>query len=239
LSSRRSELRAVALGCAVLAVLAACGTPGGAVRSRGPSTRGVFAAAPSSRAIGPAGPLQAQLVSNAEGFVGKRTIEVGRRTFPPDCTGLVLAIYYSAGLDLERVYPRYRGSGVVRLHSALEDEKLLHRSPRPDAADLVFWDNTYDENEDGRWNDPLTHVGMVMEVSREGTVVYIHYNYRRGVVLEQMNLARPSILGEKGPAGAWIPLNSPMRMAGTSRPGEPTLAGELFRDFGRAWRLAL
>jgi hypothetical protein len=178
-------------------------------------------------------------VASAETFVGKRTIRVGSRTFAPDCTGLVLAIYYSTGIDLEQVFPRYRGNGVVRLHSALEDDRLLHQGPRPEPADLVFWDNTYDANEDRKWNDALTHVGMVMEIAREGTVVYVHYNYRKGVVLAQMNLARPSVAGERGPGGAWIPLNSPMRMAGTYRRGDPILAGELFRDYGHAWRLPL
>lgn len=183
--------------------------------------------------------LQTRLVSSAEGFVGRRAISVGGRAFTADCTGLVLAIYYSAGLDLETVFPRYRGNGVMRLHSALDDRKLLHNGPRPQAADLVFWDNTYDANGDGLWNDALTHVGMVMEVGREGTVVYVHYNYRKGAVLERMNLDRPSLAGERGPGGVWVPLNSPMRMAGTARPGDPVLAGELFRDFGHAWRLPL
>ena len=225
---RWSRAAALAFGCALLA---ACGTPRSAVR-------GPAAVVPAGSAVRP-GALQERLVSSAQGFVGKRTVEVGRRVFVPDCTGLVLAIYYAVGLDLERVYPRYRGNGVVRLHSALEDAKLVRRTATPEAADLIFWDNTYDENEDGKWNDALTHVAMVMEVDRLGTVVYVHYNYRRGVVLEQMNLRRPSLAGERGPGGAWVPLNSPMRMAGTFAPGDPTLAGELFRDFGHAWRLPL
>ncbi len=233
MSSRRSHTDAGLRAAAVLAcaLLASCES------MRGPSSRG--ASPPGASRAAPAGSLQARLVSSAEGFLGKRTISVGGRRFAPDCTGLVLAIYYSTGLDLETVFPRYSGNGVSRLHSALDDGRLLHQSPRPEAADLVFWDNTYDANGDGRWNDSLTHIGMVMETGREGTVVYVHYNYSRGVVLERMNLARPSLARERGPGGVWVLLNSPMRMNGTARPGEPTLAGELFRDYGRAWRLPL
>jgi hypothetical protein len=227
----------LAVGCALLA---SCKTPDGALRG-GPSARSAFV--PTAlfvpNPVGPAGPLQSQLVSNAKTFLGRYRIEVGGRTFTADCTGLVLAIYFSAGMDLQQVFPRYQGGGVARLHAAMDDNGLLHRDPKPDAADLVFWDNTYDENGDRRWNDSLTHVGMVMETGSDGTVVYIHYDYRRGVMLDRMNLARPSLAGESGPGGAWVTLNSPMRMDGTFRPGDPVLAGELFRDYGRAYKLPL
>jgi hypothetical protein len=224
---------AVAAASVALALLASCSTPASSVMRPAPAPLAAGGAA------GRSSPIQGKLVDKAHGFVGATRIVVGQRTFAPDCTGLVLAIYYSAGLDLEKVFPRYRGNGVERLHAAMRDGGLLHRDPAPGAADLIFWDNTYDENEDGRWNDQFTHVGMVMESERGGTVTYIHYNYRRGVVLEHMNLARPSVMSERGPGGAVIPLNSPMRMAGTFRPGDPTLAGELFHDFGRAYRLPL
>ncbi len=234
----RAAAAVLALGCALLA---SCTTPEGALRG-GPSARGfVPTAAFIPNPAGGAGldGLQAQLVTNARSFLGRRTIVVGRRTFTADCTGLVLAIYFSVGMDLEQVFPRYQGGGVARLHAAMDDNRLLHRDPRPDAADLMFWDNTYDANGDGRWNDSLTHVGMVMETGGDGTVAYIHYDYRRGVVLARMNLARPSLAGERGPGGTWNTLNSPMRMDGTFRPGDPVLAGELFRDYGRAYKLPL
>jgi hypothetical protein len=227
-----TERLAAAAAAAALALLTGCSTGPAAWRpGPAPLAAGSFAGRSSA--------IQGELVDKARGFVGATRLVVGHRTFPPDCTGLVLAIYYSAGLDLEKVFPRYRGNGVERLHSAMDDGGLLHRGPAAGAADLIFWDNTYDENQDGRWNDQFTHVGMVMDAGRDGTITYIHYNYRRGVVLEHMNLARPAVASERGAGGALIPLNSPMRMAGTFGPGDPTLAGQLFHDFGRAYRLPL
>lgn len=46
-------------------------------------------------------------------------------------------------------------------------------------------------NEDGRWNDELTHAGVVVGVDRDGTITHVHHNYRRGVVTARMNLRAP------------------------------------------------
>jgi hypothetical protein len=57
----------------------------------------------------------------------------------------------------------------------------------PKAGDLVFFNNTWDMNRNGKWDDPLTHVGMVTGVEEDGTVVYIHHA-SRGVQRYRMNL---------------------------------------------------
>ena len=54
-----------------------------------------------------------------------------------------------------------------------------HPSPMmrpPRVGDLVFLDETYDRNGDGRINalDTLTHIGIVEEVKSGGTFIMLH-----------------------------------------------------------------
>jgi hypothetical protein len=152
-----------------------------------------------------------------------------------DCTGAVLAIYYYAGIDLARDFDKYGGNGVTRLYRSLEAQRLLYDTRYPVTGDIIFWDNTYDRNEDGRWNDSLTHVGMVMEVSRSGDVEYVHLNYRRGIIIENMNLRNPEVHREMMKGRLRI-VNSPMRMKQPGNPHPETwLSGQLFNIFGMGY----
>jgi len=96
----------------------------------------------------------------------------------------------------------------------------------PLAGDLVFFENTYDRNRNGRADDGVTHVGLVEEVRPDGAVVFLHRG-GRGVARAVLDLRAPS--ASRGADG--IPRNS--RLRAQSRDGEPSLAGELFAGFGR------
>ena len=98
--------------------------------------------------------VQRLLGEGARRMIGRRHLVVRGRTFPYDCTGLVLAIYWYAGIDLARDFAQYSGNGVARLYRSLERQNLLYSSTRPATGDVIFWDNTYDRNGDGAWNDP-------------------------------------------------------------------------------------
>jgi hypothetical protein len=175
--------------------------------------------------------IQQELVSGAERFLGARRLVVDGVRFNADCTGVVQAIYASAGIDLQSPLNRYSGNGVSRLNSYLSDLGLLYSSTQPVPGDLIFWDNSYDRNGDGRWNDQLTHVGMVVSVDPAGTVTYVHHNYRKGIVLAQMNLLRPDTVvdGEER-------INSAMRMRdGKSYP--KWLSSHLYRELGQGWKI--
>jgi hypothetical protein len=57
-------------------------------------------------------------------------------------------------------------------------------------GDLVFFHNTWDFNRDDRFNDPLTHVGVVEGVERDGTVVFVS-RVSGGIERYRMNLRMP------------------------------------------------
>jgi hypothetical protein len=179
--------------------------------------------------------VQRKLAEGARFVLEKTELEIFGRRFNMDCTGVVLAIYWYAGIDLARDFPKYDGNGVTRLYRSLEREKLLYTNSRPLTGDIVFWDNTYDRNRDGLWNDPLTHVGMVVQTGEGGLIEYVHLNNSEGIVIERMNLLQPGV-HEKLVMGEIRILNSPIRL---KRPGgrHPRLwlAGQLYRALGMGY----
>jgi len=175
--------------------------------------------------------VQRRLLYGAEQVLGTQRLSVNGRNYPADCTGTIQAIYAFAGIDLRTPMADYSGNGVTRLNSFLKERELLYSTPLPSPGDLVFWDDTYDRNGDGLWNDPLTHVGMVVAVSDEGTISYVHHNYRRGIVLARMNLMKPDTVTEGDRE-----LNSAMRMRdGNVYPR--WLSSHLYRELGKGWEL--
>lgn len=151
----------------------------------------------------------------------------GRR-FTLDCSGVVSAIYWRAGIDLQAAYPLYTGNGVKRIYRYLGDKGLLYRPEEPAPGDIIFWDNSYDMNGNGLADDELTHIGMVVDVSPEGDVTYIHHDYISGVILSRMYPPDP---GDRS-------RNNGMRMQslGPTPDGKST-SGELYRQAGRGWEL--
>ncbi|MFW5727417.1 MAG: CHAP domain-containing protein [Spirochaetota bacterium] len=177
--------------------------------------------------------IQAKLVEGAHSVRGRNRLVIDGRRFNADCTGTVLAIYWHAGIDLASPLARYSGNGVTRLYRFLEEEQALYSTRRPKPGDIIFWDNTYDRNNDGQANDYLTHTGMVVAVEEDGTVHYVHHNYRKGVVFARMNLYKPGVYTEVVDGEKRI-INSPMRMRGSPN-FDKWLASQLTRSFGRAW----
>ena len=220
---RNRPLKPLAAGVLLLLTLTGCTTLIGAPlgsRADGSGTPGGPAAAPGGA---PADLDGSRVARAALELVGERNLSVRGRRFNYDCTGTILAAYYAAGYDLAAGFGAYTGNGVRRLYLMAEDRGTLRsRAPlRP--GDIVFWDNSYDRNGDRRWNDELTHAGIVVDVARDGTVTYVHHNYRRGVVAAEMNVLQPSNLNK----------NSPMRMASHRwRKSDPWLSGELYRAHG-------
>jgi len=180
-------------------------------------------------------PKRLLVVEGALSLLGKDTLAVNGETFPNDCTGLARAAYWHAGIDLAKDFAKYTGNGVTRIYKTLEVSKLLYVSDRPLPGDIIFWDNTYDRNEDGIWNDQLTHTGIVVSVSGDGQIEYVHANYRKGIVIEYMNLTDPDT-HTKNVRGETVYINSAMRMRGQVV-NDKWLSSHLVKEFGKGYML--
>ncbi len=182
--------------------------------------------------------IQEKIVEGAMKFVRTQDLTVRGRTFNMDCTGLVLASYYYAGIDLEKDFGKYSGNGVERLYRIMENDNLLYKVTEPVIGDIIFWDNTYDRNGDGKYNDFFTHVGLVVTVTPAGEIGYAHCHYTKGVIVEYMNLHQPATY-MRGTGSSAVVVNSPMRMKKDVWDDNHTLSGQLFRIFGQGYYLGL
>lgn len=179
--------------------------------------------------------LREELVDYALTLVGRETyskVMVKDRQFTLDCIGTLSAIFYSAGIDIREEFHRYGGNGVSRFYYTLKERELLFREKSPEPGDVIFWDNTWDKNEDGQFgNDPLTHAGLVIKTEPDGTIHYLHANYVYGIVVEVMNLKRPSLrVDENGKR-----INTAMHVDSGNSTKRPKrwLSGDLFKEYGR------
>ncbi len=181
--------------------------------------------------------LRAKLAEGAQSILGKSQLVVRGKRFTMDCTGVVLAVYWYAGIDLARDFSRFSGNGVERIYRTLERENLLYSTTDPLVGDIIFWDNTYDHDENSRWDDPLSHVGMVTGVDPDGTISYVHYHITKGIRIDYMNLRSPAVQSTME-SGRMKVINSPMRLAVPGKPHPPNwLAGQLYRALGLAYLL--
>ena len=178
---------------------------------------------------------QKLLIEEALRLIGVEKIFVKGKTFSHDCSGTVMAIYWYAGIDLSRNFANYTGGGTERIYKYLADKELLYKTNLPVPGDIIFWDNTYDKNKNGKVDDYLTHMGMVVAVDKNGTIEYIHENYRKGIILARMNLFNTgtyytTLKGKK------VVLNDPLRMRGSPKSSK-WLSGQLYRNFGMGYLL--
>jgi peptidoglycan DL-endopeptidase CwlO len=160
-----------------------------------------------------ASPLQARVIESAEFYLG---------TAPPrdDCSGFVSAVLTKAGLPTD---------GSTRsLYDAAADARLLHKRRVPQVGDLVFFDDTYDRNDNRRLDDRLSHMGVVVAVDRDGTATIAHGGTSKGRTTMVMNLLYPTI--EVDASGKR--LNDPLRARGDrDPPATKYLASQLWRAF--------
>lgn len=202
------------------------------VGTAGSGRQGAYIAA-AKPAAGP----PARVMAAARSLLGQKPyakVTVRGRGFVLDCIGTVSAAWWGAGLDIQRDFGKYQGNGVKRLYDSLSAWRAVSITRRPAPGDFIFWENTYDRNEDGKlYNDGLTHVGIVMAVDADGTVEYLHLSYSRGVALAWCNLDHPGM--PFGPGGkVW---NSPMFLGssvGGSKNPPKWLSGDLWHSFGHA-----
>lgn len=164
-----------------------------------------------------------KLVTRANALVGLATLKVAAPHLPDDCTGLVRAVYDDSGIELMSAAER-GDNGVTAMYRLAFERSALH-TQLPAPGDLVFFLDTYDRNRDGKHNDGLTHVGVVLWVDEAGTVAFAH-RVAGGVKRGHLNLNAPADPKQ----------NDYLRPA---KKGQPALlTGELFAAFASASRLA-
>ncbi len=174
------------------------------------------------------------VIASAKTLIGQKPdakVTVNGKGFTLDCIGTVSAIYYGLSLDVTKDFAIYDGNGVNRLYMTLKERNALHTDKYPRPGDVIIWDNTWDVKEDGdRVHDPRTHAGIVLAVDEDGTIHYVHENLYKGIMIETMNLRRPTdARDEQGKV-----INSGMAIA--SKPNGPkpahSLSGDVFNCFG-------
>jgi hypothetical protein len=180
------------------------------------------------------------VLASANSLLGKgpsSKVSVNGRTFTLDCIGTVSAIFYGMHIDVQADFSRYSGNGVNRLYESLKALNVLHRDSYPRPGDVIFWDNTWDANGDGKLNDdPRTHAGVVIAVDTDGTIHYVHEHVVKGVTVEVMNLLHPNdYYGSDGKI-----INNALALnSGITRKDNPVhwVSGDLWNSFGDILRV--
>lgn len=172
----------------------------------------------------PSEPEGRMVASTAAGLIGADCVLVNGEKYRWDCSGLVEGSMAGAEIDLQ-------GSGANMLERARE-LGVTHRRKKPSPGDVAFFDNTWDKNGNGLLDDPLTHVAIVEEVDKHGTITLVHLGSSKGISRLKMNLYRPDErVDEDGNV-----LNDYLRRAvkGDS-PRTPYLTGQLWCAFASFW----
>ena len=148
-----------------------------------------------------------------------QVLERPPRNYRSDCSGFVSAALQGAGVPL---------TGDTRtLWAFSESQGFVHYRHEPAVGDLVFFDNTWDRNGNGRFDDELTHVALVVSVDDSGTAILAHEGTTSGRSTLRMNLHH-----RHQPSVGQVQVNHPLRRRGRNDPeGTPYLASELWRGF--------
>lgn len=158
------------------------------------------------------GSWNAAVASSAQRYLEER---------PPlereDCSGFVCSVLRDAG------HSTARGNTRMMWEAAVRDRRVVSW-PRP--GDLVFFDDTYDRNHNGRLDDRLTHIGMVLRTESE-TIIVIH-RASRGITTMRLTPSRPRVHRRGG-----IILNDYLRKRGYGPKKGRRLSGQLLHGFAR------
>ncbi len=156
----------------------------------------------------------------AEKLLGVRKLKIGDKIYRYDCSGFVMAAHAKADIRID--------GSTKMLYEQAKEENVFHRRKKPFVGDVVFFDNSYDRNKNGRRDDKLTHIAIVEKVESDGTLTLIHLG-SKGVVRTIMNLYSPDIHRDQNGKE----LNSFLRASKST----PNLTGELWVGFASLWKL--
>ena len=174
-------------------------------------------------------PSRSAIVKTAAKLVGAKTIESNGRRIAYDCAGVTRAVFLRHGIDLYGSSENDpEANGVRLIYAHIQQQGTFHQGPVAHPGDLIFFNDTWDSNGDGKVNDPLTHVGIVERQDSDGTVVFIS-RVAGAVERYHMNLSLPHV---HRTANGRV-LNDYIRRKEVGDPADAGhLTGELFAIFG-------
>ncbi|MCC7459663.1 MAG: C40 family peptidase [Proteobacteria bacterium] len=157
----------------------------------------------------------------------RTTLEQDHKRFRRDCSGFVEAILSNLGHDIPGFIQQYgiRTNGVAQIHKYIERMGTIYKDQMPKVGDLIFFSNTYDVNRDGKINDPLSHIGVVTKIDKEGTISFKHVLHAT-VKTDYINFSKPTMHTYKGKI-----INSYIRRSGKNS-AYPATTSQLFDFFG-------
>jgi len=169
----------------------------------------------------------------AQSSIGMTSVpSLGSRHFTSDCIGFVRYVYKKAGIDIVKAYA-HGHRGVDSLYNGLKHYQFVYsgKDQDPLPGDLVFFDNTYDVNHNGVWDDPLSHIGIVESVTKHHTIRYIHFS-NSGIKRSSMNLQYPQTYAFRTKSGKLYVVNDFLRRRkNTARSKRDYLSSSLFCAF--------
>ncbi len=142
--------------------------------------------------------------------------------FRDDCSGYVSAVMTEQGLEMD--------GRVITIYERAVSNNAIHWDLVPIAGDLVFFDDTHDRNNNGLLDDDLTHIGIVLDVEPDGTVVFGQAGLSSGRGIGRLNLYTPGMRDRSDGERVNSILRTPKSW---DPPGAVHLAGELFAGFAR------
>lgn len=125
-------------------------------------------------------PLGVAIASSAQWYLSHTT-----KGFRNDCSGFVAASAHRAGVPIQ--------GSTADLWDLARQANAIHHRKLPRVGDLAFFDDTYDRDRNGRWDDALTHVAVVTAVSADGHLTLAHAGTSKGKSLFRMNLKKSAI----------------------------------------------
>jgi len=176
-----------------------------------------------------------KIVNISKDSIGLTRIpSIGNVKFTSDCIGFVRYVYYRSGVDILKTYGDGRG-GVSSLYNGMKQRNWIYEGKMPDLGDLIFFDNTYDVNRDRKWNDALTHIGIVSGYGKNNTIFFIHYA-SGGVKEDRINLFYPNTHAFRQKNGKLYVINSHLRFnRGEGYSRKDYIASSFFRCFGKIY----
>lgn len=177
-----------------------------------------------TKTIEPTTAIQQKIVQAARSLLGAKSLYVQEQSFRYDCSGFVAAVYAKAGIAMNK-------GGSDFLLAASHKYNVYSAESIANIGDVVFFDNTYDRNKNGKRDDGVTHVGIVETIDATGLISIIHLGHT-GIVRIYMNLLDAN--SHTGPDGQlW---NSYVRVNKKNDTG-PNLTGQLWSGFASFWKL--